>query len=65
MKKGDTVSAIDEPITGTIISVDGTTVLIETEDGFPMNFQKNELIAVEGKLITILNMDKLNECASI
>lgn len=50
MKIGDTVSAIDEPITGIIISVEGTTILIETEDGFPMKFQKNELI-VEGTLL--------------
>jgi dsDNA-specific endonuclease/ATPase MutS2 len=50
MKKGDTVSAIDEPITGVITSVEGEEVFIETEDGFPMRFQKNEII-VEGSLL--------------
>jgi len=50
MKKGDTVSAIDEPITGVVIGIEGTSILVETEDGFPMKFQKNELI-VEGTLL--------------
>lgn len=50
MKKGDTVSAIDEPISGIVISVEGDSILIETEDGFPMKFQKKELI-VEGTLL--------------
>tara|TARA_R100000935_G_scaffold1439_1_gene4459 strand:+ start:10844 stop:11401 length:558 start_codon:yes stop_codon:yes gene_type:complete len=50
MEKGDTVSAIDEPITGIVISVNGDTIVLETEDGFPMTFQKKELI-VEGTLL--------------
>ncbi len=50
MKKGDTVSALDEPITGIVISVEENEVLIETNDGFPMKFQKSELI-VEGNLL--------------
>ncbi len=61
MKKGDTVSAIDEPITGTILSVEGATVLIETEDGFPMEFQKNELV-VEGSFL-IKNISTKNMAA--
>lgn len=38
---------------------------VETISRLLNRFQKNDLIAVEGKLITILNMDKLNECASL
>ena len=50
MKKGDTVSAIDEPISGVVISIEGNEVFVETTDGFPMTFQKNELI-VEGTFL--------------
>lgn len=50
MKKGDTVSAIDEPIRGVITSIEENDILIETTDGFPMKFQKSELI-VEGTLL--------------
>jgi CRP/FNR family transcriptional regulator len=38
---------------------------VETISRLLNRFQKNELIGVEGKLITILDMDKLNECASL
>jgi len=38
---------------------------VETISRLLNRFQKNELIAVEGKLITILDIDKLNECASL
>jgi len=38
---------------------------VETISRLLNRFQKNELIAVEGKLITILDMNKLNECASL
>ena len=50
MQKGDTVSAIDEPIKGVVTSIEGSLVIIETEEGFPMKFQKDELI-VEGALL--------------
>jgi CRP/FNR family transcriptional regulator len=38
---------------------------VETISRLLNRFQKNELITVDGKLITILDMVKLNECASL
>ena len=38
---------------------------VETISRLLNRFQKNGLIGVEGKLITIIDMDKLNECATL
>ncbi|WP_159023464.1 Smr/MutS family protein [Formosa sp. L2A11] len=46
-KKGDTVSVLDEDMSGTIIKVDGTTVSVETDDGFMLNFEAQELIKIK------------------
>lgn len=43
MKVGDTVSALDEDITGEVVKIDGDSVTIES-DGFEMEFLKRELI---------------------
>lgn len=48
--KGDLVSALSENIDGTVILVDGSTITIETTDGFPMLFEERELIAMPGKM---------------
>ncbi|MAM28806.1 MAG: DNA mismatch repair protein MutS [Flavobacteriaceae bacterium] len=47
MNIGDTVSAIDDAISGTIKALDGKSVVVETSDGFEMEFQRSELV-VEG-----------------
>lgn len=44
---GDAVSVLDEDLKGTIISIVGDTVTIETTDGFELEFYKKELIKVE------------------
>lgn len=44
MKIGDTVSVLDEAITGVIVNIEENSVLVETTDGFPMQFQKEELV---------------------
>src|SRR5690625_2991628 len=46
MEKGDSVDVIDDNISGVIIAVHQETITIETEDGFPMRFQQNELVKV-------------------
>jgi CRP/FNR family transcriptional regulator len=38
---------------------------VETISRLLNRFHKNGLIAVDGKLITILSFDKLNECAAL
>lgn len=44
MKKGDRVEVIDDNISGVVMAVDQETVTIETEDGFSMRFERNELV---------------------
>lgn len=44
---GDSVSVLDEDLKGTIITIVDDTVIIETSDGFELEFSKNELIKVE------------------
>ncbi|MEO8772929.1 MAG: DNA mismatch repair protein MutS [Gelidibacter sp.] len=48
-KKGEKVSVLDEAISGTVSKIDGTTVSIETEDGFILDFHANELLKMDGK----------------
>lgn len=42
--KGDKVSVLDDDINGTVLSVENNRVTIESEDGFTMAFNTNELI---------------------
>lgn len=46
---GDKVSVLDEAISGRVSKIDGTTVFIETEDGFLMEYQSRELLKMEQK----------------
>ncbi|MBP1841114.1 Smr/MutS family protein [Formosa algae] len=46
-KKGDVVSVLDEDISGTVLKVEGQTVSVETEDGFILNFEAQELIKIK------------------
>jgi dsDNA-specific endonuclease/ATPase MutS2 len=41
---GDKVSAIDEDISGTVIRIENNLIVIETKDGFEMDFSPIELI---------------------
>ncbi|WP_191859800.1 Smr/MutS family protein [Hanstruepera ponticola] len=45
-KIGDKVSVLDEDITGTIVRIEGAAVIIETDDGFELDFNKRELVLV-------------------
>lgn len=49
------VQAIDDAITGTVIRVDGDCVLIETEDGFEMEFRAHQLIPSGNQLEAMKN----------
>ncbi|MBA6152550.1 Smr/MutS family protein [Gelidibacter maritimus] len=41
---GDKVTVLDEDISGIVSKIDGLTVYIETDDGFLLDFQTNELL---------------------
>ncbi|MEL4308730.1 DNA mismatch repair protein MutS [Joostella sp. CR20] len=45
-KIGDRVEAIDDAIKGVVSKIDSATVFITTEDGFPLEFQENELVKI-------------------
>lgn len=46
-KKGDTVSVLDEDMSGIVLKVEGQTVSVETDDGFILNFEASELIIIK------------------
>lgn len=43
-KVGDRVDAVDDLISGYVLDITGNRVVVETEDGFPMTFDKRELV---------------------
>jgi len=43
---GDTVEAIDDAITGKVISVDGSTLTIDSQDGFQVQLDVSEVVVV-------------------
>lgn len=50
MKIGDKVSVLDDAISGEIVAIKGNTVTLETNDGFEIDYLKNELIVVDGSI---------------
>ena len=44
---GGKVEAIDDIIRGIVQSVDGDTITIETDEGFPISFEASELVKIE------------------
>lgn len=46
-KKGDSVSVLDEDLSGKIIKIIGDRVTIATADGFELEFSENELVKIE------------------
>lgn len=49
LKIGDKVTVLDEAISGTVSRIDGTTVFMDTEDGFLMDFKETELLKMAEK----------------
>ena len=47
MKKGDWVETIDDDLSGRVVEIEGSEVLIRTSDGFDMRFPENELVVVD------------------
>jgi len=50
MKKGDTVSVVDDAISGVVTAVDADMVTVLTEDDFEIQFFENELVVITGAL---------------
>ncbi|MEL0456079.1 Smr/MutS family protein [Flavobacteriaceae bacterium SZ-1-7] len=48
-KKGDYVLVLDEDLSGTVKSIKGNVISIETQEGFLMDFNSNELVKKEKK----------------
>ena len=46
LRIGDTVSVLDEDISGVIVEIIGPDLIIETEDGFQFEFPRNQLIKI-------------------
>ncbi|WP_010520104.1 Smr/MutS family protein [Croceivirga radicis] len=53
---GDTVEVLDEPIKGVVVGMVGNTITIETTDGFPLNFEANQLVKL-GAEIKVSNLE--------
>ncbi|WP_375324983.1 Smr/MutS family protein [Flagellimonas sp. GZD32] len=49
-KAGDRVEVLDEAISGIVDAVEGNTVTMTTNDGFPMQFDVSELVKIKGEI---------------
>ena len=45
---GDIVEVLDEAIKGKVLHINGTTITLETEDGFAMQYDAAQLVKSEG-----------------
>ncbi len=57
---GDTVSVLDEPITGKVVSITSNGVTIETEDGFDMTFLINEVVKIQSEEMIIPSYEEIH-----
>ncbi|WP_026715130.1 Smr/MutS family protein [Flavobacterium daejeonense] len=48
LTKGDKVAVLDEAVNGVVLTVKGQEVTIETDEGFVMQFNENELVKTGG-----------------
>ncbi|MGI9550590.1 MAG: Smr/MutS family protein [Aurantibacter sp.] len=46
---GDRVETLDDTVTGVIVNIDGGKIVVETDEGFQLNYAANELVKVSGK----------------
>ncbi|GAA4272341.1 DNA mismatch repair protein MutS [Aquimarina gracilis] len=60
IKVGDTVSVLDEPISGKVVSISHNEITIQTEDGFDMTFFKNEVVKIQSGEMIIPSFDEVN-----
>ncbi|QWX84533.1 DNA mismatch repair protein MutS [Cellulophaga sp. HaHaR_3_176] len=56
--KGDRVEAMDDTITGVIEKIDGTTIMVLSDDGFLIKYLPSELIKiVDDRNLTVTNYE--------
>lgn len=56
---GDLVSVLDEPLTGTVISISSANLVLETEDGFEMTFAIKEVVKIESDIEIMPSYDEV------
>lgn len=61
MKIGDSVSVIDDNLSGKIISIKGKRVTIEDEHGFPYDYDADELVVQQAEIYDELKIVKKQE----
>jgi len=61
IKVGDTVSVLDDAITGKVISVKGEEIVIESEDGFMMKFSPKELVRIDSEGLINPTFDEVHK----
>ncbi|MFD2561136.1 DNA mismatch repair protein MutS [Aquimarina rubra] len=61
IKIGDKVSVLDEPIIGTVVSVKGNEVTIESSDGFDMTFFAHELVKEESDSLIVPSYEEVEK----
>ncbi len=61
IKLGDTVSVLDEPLSGKVISIDSDKITITTEDGFDLTFSKQEVVKIESGEMIIPSFEEVNK----
>ncbi|TPN82357.1 DNA mismatch repair protein MutS [Aquimarina algicola] len=61
IKVGDLVSVIDEPITGSVISIVDDNITITTEDGFDMIFSIDEVVKVKTGEMTLPSYEEVHK----
>ncbi len=54
---GDKVETIDDVISGKVIKILGSVVTIETNDGFALDFESNELVRIDTGDIRVSNYE--------
>ena len=60
-KVGDAVSVLDDDLSGRITKIQGATITIETDDGFDLDFDTNELVNVKEPLHVDLSLNDILE----
>lgn len=46
LKIGDRVEAIDDVVSGRVVKIDGSIVIVDSDDGFPLQFDESELVRI-------------------
>ncbi len=58
---GDTVSVLDEPITGKVLTKTNEEVTIETEDGFDLTFFMHEVVKIESENLIVPSYEDVHK----